>query len=221
MNMRKLFPFLSLIVCGFLSSAPQAKDDLCSALVLGHPNIVNNCGFETGSFSSWTIGGNTANPGGNYYGVDSFDAHSGNDGAFMSQDFVDGGKVPVTLSQTLATTAGAEYEVSFYLEQDTVPTTGYTHAFSALFGSTTMLSLSPTVTLPGSVGSFVDYTFFETASSASTTIQFSFENDDNYWSFDDVSVTLVPEPSTLIPTGVASATLLLLWCRRSRLRPLA
>ena len=187
--MRKLFTFLSLVICGLFSSAPQAKADACSALVNGHPNIVNNCGFETGSFSSWTIGGNTANPGANYYGVDSFDAHSGNDGAFISQDFVDGGKVPVTLSQTLATTAGSEYEVSFWLEQDTPPTTGYTHAFSAVFGSTTMLSLSPTVTVPGTVGSFVDYTFFETATSAATTINFSFENDDNYWSFDDVSVT--------------------------------
>jgi len=216
MNIRKLSTFLALIVCGFLSSAPQAKADVCSALVNGQPNIVNNCGFETGSFSSWTIGGNTANPGGNYYGVDSFDAHSGNNGAYVSQDYVDGGTVPVTLSQTLSTTPGSEYVVSFWLDQDTAPTAGYNHAFSAVFGGTTMLTLSPTVAAPGTVGSFVEYTFDEVATSATTTLQFSFENDDSYWSFDDVSVaTMTPEPSTLFSAGAALAALLFIRSRRS------
>jgi hypothetical protein len=214
MNIKKLLTFLSLIVCGLLSSAPQAKADACSALVNGQPNIVNNCGFETGSFSSWTIGGNTANPGGNYYGVDGLDAHSGNFGAYMSQDsFV--GTSPVTLSQTLATTTGDEYLVSFWLEQDTAPTTGYSHVFSAEFGTTTLVTVSPTVAKPG-VESWVEYSFYETATAPTTTIQFSFENDDSYWSFDDVSVTLVPEPSTLIPTGVALGSLLLFWRRKSQ-----
>jgi hypothetical protein len=215
MNIRKLSTFLALIVCGFLSSAPQAKADVCSALVFGHPNLVNNCGFETGSFSSWTVGGNTANPGGNYYGVDSFDANSGNYGAYVSQDFVDGGKAPVTLSQTLSTTPGSDYVVSFWVEQDTKPTTGYNHAFSAVFGGTTMLTLSPTVTAPGTVGSFVEYSFEEMATSPTTTVQFSFENDENYWSFDDVSVALAPEPSTIFSAGAALAALLLLRSRRS------
>ncbi len=217
MNMRKLFTFLSLIVGGLFSSALQANADVCSALVNGHQNIVNNCGFESGSFSSWTVGGNTANPGGNYYGVDAFDAHSGNYGAYLSQDFLVGTS-PVTLSQTLTTTPGTEYVISFWLEQDTAPTTGYNHAFGAVFGSTTLLSLSPTVTVPGTVGSFVEYTFDEMATSATTTIQFSFENDDNYWSFDDVSVTATPEPSTLLSTGAALATLLLFWRSKSRQR---
>lgn len=213
-NMRKLFTFLALIACGLLSSAPQAKADVCSALVYGHSNLVNNCGFETGSFSSWTVGGNTANPGGNYYGVDSFDANSGNYGAYVSQDFFVG-KAPVTLSQTINTTPGLDYLISFWLEQDTAPTVGYNHAFSATFGGTTLLTLSPTVAAPGSVGSFVEYSFEEMATSATTTVQFSFENDDNYWSFDDASVALAPEPSTLFSAGAALAGLLFLRSRRS------
>ena len=115
----------------------------------------------------------------------------------MSQDFLVG-IAPVTLSQSLTTVAGGTYSVSFFLEQDTTPNTGYTHAFDATFGGTTMLNLTPTVTVPGIVGSFQKYTYTETAAGTSTALTFSFENDDSYWSLDDVSVVAVaaatPEP---------------------------
>lgn len=213
MNIRKSFSVLALIVCG-LWSASQAMADACTSAA----NRVTNCGFETGDFTSWTIGGNTLNPGGNYYGVDAFDAHSGNYGAYMSQDYLDGGTTPVTLSQTLTTTTGLVYDVSFWLEQDTAPTPGYTHAFSASWGGTTDFSLMPTVASPGAVGSFVEYSFLVTATGPSTILKFSFENDDQYWSFDDVSVTATPEPSTGLLGGTALGALLLLWSRRNLLR---
>jgi len=203
---------LALIVCGLWSAslATAGSASICDAIAF---NLVTNCGFESGDFpvgvTGWTIGGNTANPGGNYYGVDGFDANSGNFGAYMSQDFFVG-TAPVTLSETLATAVGTTYAVSFFLEQDTAPTTGYTHAFSATFGGTTLLSLAPTVALPGTVGSFTQYSYTATATAADTTVQFSFENDDRYWSFDDVSVTATPEPSTAILAGAALCGLLLL-----------
>jgi hypothetical protein len=183
-------------------------------------HLVSNCGFETGDFQDWTLGGNTANPGGNYYGVDSFDANSGNYGAYMSQDYIDGGTAPVDLSQTITTTPGVLYDITFWLEQDTAPTLGYTHAFSAAWGGTTILSLTPTVAVPGPVGSFTEYSFAETAPAASTTLTFAFENDDNYWSFDDVAVVpaatpATPEPSTGLLAGVVMSVLLLLWRRSS------
>jgi len=41
-------------------------------------------------------------------------------------------------------------------------------------------------------------------------LEFLFENDDSYWSFDDVSAVPLPEPSTGILAGTALFALLLL-----------
>ena len=200
--MSKTFSVLAVIFSGVWgASQATANPSFCDAIA---GNLVANCGFETGDFTGWTIGGNALNPGGNYYGVDFFDANSGLYGAYMSQDFVDAGTTPVTLSQTLATSVGQKYTVTFFLEQDTPPTPGYMHGFTALWGATTMLSLTPSIASPGTVGSFTEYTYTETATSASTVLSFSFENDDNYWSFDDTSVAAVaPEPSTGVLAGIA------------------
>ncbi len=199
--MRKTLAVLPLIICGLWSASQATANSLCTAV---SGNLVTNCGFETGDFSGWTIGGATANPGDNYYGVDAFDANSGSFGAYMSQDFIDNivPTAPVILSQALSTSVGQAYSVTFWLEQDTAPTLGYNHAFTAMWGATTIKSLSPTIALPGPVSLYTQYTFTEVATSASTVLSFSFENDDNFWSFDDTSVAAAaPEPSTGILAG--------------------
>jgi len=215
--MRKSISVLAFIFCGLWSaSQPVFGASLCTGI---SPNLVTNCGFETGDFTGWTIAGNTLNPGGNYYGVDAFDANSGSFGAYLSQDFVDRGASPLTLSQTLTTSVGAVYNVMFWLEQDTAPTTGYIHSFTAAWGGTTIQSLTPTVALPGTVGSFTEYSFSETATSISTALTFTIENDDSYWSLDDVSVSpaaTVPEPSTGLLAGMALGVVLLLVAREKR-----
>jgi Pro-kumamolisin, activation domain len=206
---------LILAVCGIWgASHAMAASSICDAVA---GNLVLNCGFETGDFTDWNLTGSTDNPGNNYYGVDAFDANSGSYGAFMSQDFLDEGATSVDLGQTLPTTAGGEYQITFYLEQDTAPTLGYNHAFTASWGGSTIESLTPTVAVPGTVGSFVEYSFIETTPTASTALEFTFENDDEYWSFDDASVTPVPEPSTALLGGLALGALWLVG-RRKRAR---
>jgi hypothetical protein len=208
--MRKILFVSGLVFCGSWVSQASAAS-ICDAVV---GNAVANCGFETGDFTGWTLGKVTDNPGGFYYGVDGFDANSGNYGAYMSQDFLDDGTGVVDLSETLALTPGT-YTVSYYLEQDTTPTPGYTHSFASTFGATVMQTLTPTVGTPGVVGAFTEYSFQETATGPSTVLQFSFENDDSFWSIDDISVTAAaPEPSTNILVGLALGASVLLWSRR-------
>ena len=206
--MGKTMSVVALVLCGLWSaSQAMASSSSCDAIA---GNLVANCGFETGDFTGWTVSGNNVNPGGVYYGVDGFDSHSGNYGAYMSQNFMNG-ETTVNLGQTLSTVAGAQYQVTFWVEQDTAPTLGYTHTFSATWnGVTTMLSLTPTVSSPGAVGVWTEYTFTETATSASTALLFAFLNDDSYWSFDDVSVVLLPEPPAGVLAGTALFALLLL-----------
>ena len=96
--------FLALAVFAILGlAAPAARADACS--VAG--NIVTNCGFETGTFAGWTVvdaSGFTA--------VTAGSAHSG---AFGVSTGPVG--VPGTLTQTLATTSGGTYTLSFWSEQ--------------------------------------------------------------------------------------------------------
>jgi PEP-CTERM motif len=196
--MRKAFLGIAVLALAVWSALPVMAD-VCGSVP---GNLVTNCGFETGDFTGWTIGGNTSNPGGNYYGVDAFDANSGNFGAYMSQDAIDGGANPVTLSQTLNLAAG-NYIVTFWLNQDTIPDGTTVHTFDAMFGSNDLLSLNYDATTPGTTG-YTEYSYM-VAGGGSTDLLFSFRNDDNYWSFDDVSVSAVPtpEPSSLMLLGSA------------------
>jgi len=196
--MRKALLAIAVLALAVWCTLPVMAD-VCGSV---SGNLVSNCGFETGDFTGWTIGGNTFNPGGNYYGVDAFDANSGNFGAYMSEDAIDGGTDPVTLTQTL-NLAGGNYVVTFFLNQDTIPDGTTVHSFDASFGSNDLLSLNYDATTPGTSG-WTEYSY-TVSGSGSTDLTFSFRNDDNYWSFDDVSVSAVPtpEPSSLMLLGSA------------------
>jgi hypothetical protein len=176
-------------------------------------NLVQNPGFETsGEFTDYMT---QAAPEASYFGVNSSNPHSGSNSAFFASgsgtnDYFD------YISQSLDTTVGTTYEISFYLAVDG---TASDNEFLANIGGTLESSQ-----VDESVGGRPDYisggdTFQDissnaspyteyfgsfTASSTTTNLIFGGENATSYSYLDDISVTAVPEPSIwgLLITGL-------------------
>ena len=165
------------------------------SVVLNVQPLVSNGGFELGNFTYWTTNGNFQ------YCAPSSSAtyvHSGTYGAEMGPS----GSLSY-LSQTLNTTPGGIYSLSFWLVN---PNTGTPNEFTAAWNGTNVVDL---VNL-GATG-WVNYQYFVTATTGSTVIQFGFRNDPNYWGFDDVTVTPVPAPTFQSVTQQAGTNFVLSW----------
>ena len=166
--------------------------------------LVVNGGFETGSLAGWTLTPNTipfgTTPGVQMSGV----SHSGDWAVAL-------GNYPTIgfLTQSIATTAGSTYDISFWLQlRNQSGLSPDFNNFSMGFGSTT---------LPGgftnnqSPFGYTKFTFTGiTATSASTALQFSFSEKLGYMALDDVSVQLSTggaPPGSGVPDGGSTAAL--------------
>jgi hypothetical protein len=225
--MRKSFILSVLIICGLWATTPAKASSICDST---SGNIVTNCGFESGSFSGWSVTGNLyGGVGGNYIGVDNSNPNSGNFEAYFGAPSTfgqtgSGDKYgpATTLSQTLAVLPNQYYEVSFYLDSDGCSVTdgcpGEHNYFDAYFNG---VLLAQQFDQPFT-GSYEEYVYVEpTANSGNTgVLQFDFTNDDDYFFLDDVSVSsLGPVPQTPEPTTMllfAGALGQICWMRRKR-----
>ena len=137
------------------------------------PNLVLNGGFETGDFSGWTTNGNftytSVATGSTYY------AHSGTFGAQLGPSGSLG-----FISQTLATTAGTSYLLSFWLDS---PDGKTPNEFLVSWNGNTLLDQ---ISLP--VIGWTNIQFVVTATGTSTVLQFGFRDDPAYLGLDDISV---------------------------------
>jgi PEP-CTERM motif len=157
------------------------------ASVGAHADLVTNGGFETGDFTGWTVFG------GFFNGVDDQAPQSGTYAAY----FGDPVQTPSGIFQTLATTAGQLYTVSFWLANEVdVNGLGVPNSFAFSWNGTTEMSVSDVL---GPTG-YTLYSFTLVATSAATDIAFTFASDPAFWDFDNVSavdVGTAPEPGSL------------------------
>lgn len=179
---------------------------LMAAAMVGHadPNLLTNGGFETGDFTGWSLSGYVTpclfvGTAGAAWCIPTsgIGPHSGNYTAELGNDTYD-----ASLAQTVATTVGATYELTFYLASQDYGTPS--NDFSVYWGGQQIMSQ----TNLGPFG-YTEYDFSGlVANSSSTTMSFAFHNTPSYFALDDVSlVDPVPESGTLAGLGLGLAAL--------------
>lgn len=191
----KSSPFLHLFCVGTVLVLAQAA----------RANLVQNPGFEdatTGSgasyFPDWTLSGNLS-----YYSL-STDSHTG---LYAAQ--IGPYAPPIDLSQTITTTAGDDYTLSFWLmrtsglsgggdeDQDAGSTffdvywnTASASAPVTDAGDTVALLDALTLSTGSSSFPYTEFTYTGlAATTGSTTFTFGIQSPPSYWWLDDVSVT--------------------------------
>ena len=135
--------------------------------------------------------------------IDNVNPHSGSQDAAMGNSPSTGG--PGTLSQSLATVAGQDYILDFWVFDESA---NPADTFTAMLGSFTL----PVIT-GDAVPSYTEFTVTVPSADvgANATLAFSAVNAISNWNLDDVSVTAVaaavPEPAG----GALLGTALILW----------
>ncbi|MGH6710962.1 MAG: VCBS domain-containing protein, partial [Bradyrhizobium sp.] len=154
------------------------------------PSIFVNGSFETGDFSGWTVTGSFIQT--------QFLGMGGEFGNYAAQLSQPGGVGTETISQTVATTPGEHYFVSFSFAGDPE---SINNSFIATWDGVQILALSNVQS-----GGFTTYTFDVVGdpSLSSTTLAFTYSDDGNSMFLDRVSVSPANGPATESTDGSIS-----------------
>jgi hypothetical protein len=141
--------------------------------------LIQNGGFETGNFTSWTQSGNLI-----YTSVtaSSTFVHSGKYG-------VQAGPSPGLgyLSQILPTSPGQLYLLSFWVEY---PLGGITNFFQVTWSGATLFAQAN-----AAASTWTNLQYFVQSSSNTAVLQFGFRSDPAYFGLDDITLVPVTPPS--------------------------
>ena len=165
---------LALLTVGAMVAAPAQAQ-----------NLVTNPGFETGDFTGYTFSGPGMVLNGSGF------AHTGN----YSADFNGVGQFG-HLSQSIATTTGATYNISFFLRNDGGPNNEFKVSFAGFQGVDVVNA---------NVFPYTQYSFTTVATGPSSILQFDAFQNPSHWLLDDISVTAanpVPEASSVVSLGL-------------------
>ncbi|HEY3861347.1 MAG TPA: C10 family peptidase [Verrucomicrobiae bacterium] len=186
------------VVVSNASGATASAGAVLSVAQPGGAQLVQNGGFETGTFADWTLAGNTADT--FVSGAAAF-VHAGSGGAALGPSGSLG-----FLSQNLPTTSGAAYLLSFWLDS---PDGKTPNEFLVSWNGTNLFDAASM----GQAG-WTSLSFLAAASSASTPLEFGFRNDSSYFGLDAVAVNnlifLAPPPSLSAQAGPGGAIVLAL-----------
>lgn len=160
-------------------------------------NLVQNGGFETGTFADWTVQDAST---GSQIGITNQGpaVYDGTYSAYLAStgglDFI---------SQSLATTAGQTYELTLYLRNpgnvdDNTPDNEFVANVGGSLGSSSITGGNTLVNVVNTTGFYwTEESASFTASSSSTSLILGGNApDDGDFLLDDVSVVAAPEPST-------------------------
>ena len=153
--------------------------------------LVTNGSFETGSLTGWTEGGNSATvSAGPQIFIDN-NPESGTYAVGLGSVGADG-----TLSQTVATTAGQTYTLSFWLQNEA----SGTNDFKAIWNGQTLLSLAN-----AAQSGYKQYSYAVTATGSTSTLEFSAANGPSQWDLDNISLTANGTSPAVTITGIANS----------------
>jgi len=170
----------------FTNQTTQVAQPRVFTLQVGQ-SLVQDGGFESGSFCHWTLAGRTVinsgavienaveSPHSGYNPV-----HSGNYGAMFADSTL------AVLYQTLPTRPGQKYLLSFWLRNPT----GGSHEQFLVNWNTNGTATNTIYSLASpSAFAWTNFNFVVTATGTNTTLQFAADNGPNFFGLDDVSVT--------------------------------
>ncbi len=177
---------------------------LSTTSIPARAGLITNGGFETGDFSGWSVFADFTTV--TQY-LDGFSPHSGNYFAALGN----GGGLGV-LSQTVNSAPGQEYLLSMFLGSD-----GSTpNEFAVEWNGTTLFDATNLGDTRGN-GDQYNALSFLVQGTGNDTLTLLERNDLGYLALDDVSLSAVPEPSSLSLLIVGATCILGSFaCRRSR-----